>query len=227
MILGFSSGCLYKTHDRLAKSTFDEFKNIGCNAIELVCVDDDELERLISDVKLEDLEGFEYISLHSPAIHNALTLELLKQAHEIFNFKRIVIHPDEVENWMMFERFDLPFGIENMDWQKQLGKYTESMQDIFSKFDAPMVLDLNHCFTNDPSMKLAYEMNDAFNERIKEIHLSGFTRIHEPLFQTKQIEIMDAISDKRLPIIIESGCESVEDVKREFEYVKSFLEKML
>jgi hypothetical protein len=88
-----------------------------------------------------------------------------------------------------------------------------------------MVLDLNHCFTNDPSMRLAAEMYAAFGKRISMVHISGFEKLHEPLSRTKQLEILTAIPDKNLPIIIESGCDNIEEAKKEYEYIKNFLKK--
>lgn len=226
MLVGFSTGCLYQTHERVSKETFEVFRSIGGNALEVACVNEEELEKLLKEIEPIDLAGFEYVSLHAPILTSTKTLELLAQVQKKFNFEKIVIHPDEIENWEVLARFELPLAIENMDWQKDFGKYADSMQAIFEKFDAPMVLDLNHCYTNDPSMHLAKEMTDAFGGRIEEIHLSGFDRLHEPLFRTGQREILEAIPDKRLPIIIESGCESIIDAKAEFEYVKSFLAQL-
>jgi hypothetical protein len=227
MLLGFSTGCLYKTHEPIARETFAVFRGLGCNAIELTCNDDEAIIKLLAEIRPKDLDGFTYVSLHAPAIHNKYTLDLLQRAQDIFQFKTIVVHPDEVDSLNVFLGSKLPLAIENMDWRKDIGKYVESMQDIFKKSDFPMALDLNHCFTNDPSMRLAAEMHAAFGQRIVELHLSGFDHLHEPLFRTKQTEILEAIPDKNLPIIIESGCESVEDAKKEFEYVKNFLEKGL
>lgn len=223
MLIGFSTVSLSKTHKRVSAETFEFFRLLGCNAIEVMCAGDEDLEKLVGEIVPNDLRDFEYMALHAPAIYEAKTLKLLKKAQDIFGFKTIVIHPDEVENWEMLKRFSLPFAIENMDWRREIGKYTESMEEIFKKHDMPMVLDLNHCFTNDPSMKLAEEMREKFAEKIKEIHLSGFEQEHEPLFKTKQKEILNAIYDENLPIVIESECETVEDAGKEFEYVRSFL----
>lgn len=225
MLLGFSTGCLYKTHERVSKETFSSLRAIGCNALEVSCSDEQELEKMLTEIEVSDLVGFEYVSLHAPIITSLKTLELLEKVQHKFNFKKIVIHPDEIENWEVLKKFNLPLAIENMDWRKEFGKYVDSMQAIFEKIDAPMVLDLNHCYTNDPSMLLAKEMADIFGGRIEEIHISGFEQFHEPLFKTQQVEILQAIPDKRLPIIIESGCETIEEAKMEFEYVKNFLEK--
>ena len=228
MLLGFSTGCLYKTHDSLAKETFDIFRKIGANAIEIMSHEREHISRLL-DIMPEDLIGFEYISVHAPSFDNHSEVEvveilkILEKAHEKLHFNAIVIHPYETMNFDLFSQFDLPFAIENMDWRKDFGKYTDSLKDIFEKFDAPMVLDLNHCYTNDPSMRLAHEMVDEFRSRIKEIHLSGFEKLYEPLFRTNQKEIAEAIPDVNLPVIIESGLESIEEAQEEFKYVKEYL----
>lgn len=224
MLLGFSTEILNKTHGRVSIEIFELFKSFGCNAIEIAINNDEALEKLIKEIVPKDLGGFSHVSMHAPPIYDISTVDLIKKAHDIFHFKTIVVHPDEIENWEMLKRFPLPFAIENMDWRKEIGKYAESMQDIFGKHDMPMVLDLNHCFTNDPSMRLAEEMREKLAERIREIHVSGFEQEHEPLFKTGQKEILSAVYDKSLPIIIESVCETVEDARKEFEYVRSLLE---
>ena len=224
MLLGFSTVSLYKTHPTISRETFEIFRSIGCNIIQLMCLSEEDILKLITEITVNDLIGFEYIALHAPPTTITInTLELLQKAQDIFHFETIVIHPDEIENWEIFSRFDLPFAIENMDWTSERGKYVDSLQNIFEKIDAKMVLDVNHCYTNDPSLRLASEMTAEFGERISQIHLSGFEIGHEMLCKTKQTEIMDAISDKKLPIIIESFCETVDDVKNEFEYVKNYL----
>ena len=223
MLLGFSTGSLYQTHPRISKETFSFFRLLGCNAIELMCRSEEDILKLITEITTNDLFGFEYVSLHSPDVVTVDTLELLQRAQGIFHFRTIVIHPDEIENWEIFSRFNLPISIENMDWKQERGKYVDSMQAIFEKIDAKMVLDVNHCFTNDPSLLLAKQMTDEFGEKISQIHVSGFETDHEPLFKTKQTEIMDAIVDKNLPIIIESECETIQDAQSEFEYVKNYL----
>lgn len=227
--MGFSTGCLYKTHNGLERSTIEIFRNVGCNAIEIMWHEADETEKLL-DLDVELLKQFEYVSIHAPSfgIYNDVQivamLQVLAQAHEKINFKAVVLHPYANINWDVFRQFDLPFMIENMDWRKEVGKYTESLEEIFSKFDAPMVLDVNHCMTNDPSMHLAQELSEKFTDRIKEIHASGFETFHECLYKTQQQEILSAIPDKNLPIIIESGCETIEDVEKEFAYLKQYLQ---
>ncbi|EKE15705.1 MAG: hypothetical protein ACD_11C00110G0013 [uncultured bacterium] len=230
-MLGFSTGCLYKTLNGLEKETISIFGGMGCDAIEIMWHNaDDDLTKVL-EMDDEFWKQFKSISLHIPSLDAysdvkiASLLETVVQVHNKIHFDMIVLHPYEAMNWDIFRQFDLPFAIENMDWRKDFGKYTDSLKDIFSKFDVSMVLDLNHCYSNDPSMKLAEELLDVFGDRIKKIHLSGFGTYHDPLYRTKQEEILKAIPDKNLPIIIESVCDTVEEIKEEFEYVKSYLEK--
>lgn len=229
MILGFSTKCLYKTHGHFAPETFDIFRKMGCNALEITWHGGFEEMEGLANIKSSDLAGFEYVSLHAPSFdgfNETEIVEMLQKLSEInekLKFKAVVVHPYETMNFDIFRQFDLPFKIENMDWRKDFGKYVDSLEDIFSKFDVPMVLDLNHCYTNDPSMRLAHDMMETFGGRIEEIHVSGYEKNHEPLFKTKQEEILQAIPDRRLPIIIESICGNVEDVQKEFEYIKQIL----
>ena len=231
MLLGFATGDLYKTHQRLSLETFDAYRKIGANAIELTIAGMDEAPKLL-EFEQKDFAGFRYVSIHAPSfdrfdINSTIkfreTLDIFEKFCGKVRVNAIVFHPDEIGEWAIFDNYTFPVLIENMDWKKEIGKYVESMQEVFGKCDAPMVLDLNHCFTNDPTMSLAHEMIDAFRERIMEIHLSGYEKSHDPLFQTQQTEILEAIFDQNIPIIIESECDSVEDAKKEFEYVRTFL----
>jgi len=228
MILGFSSGCLFKTHDGMAGETFDVFKKIGCNAIEIMCHDVADIPKL-AEISLEDLRGFEHISLHAPIFKDISAEELEKMlrhietAHKIIGFAYVVVHPDKITDWKIFSDFSIPFAIENMDNRKETCRNVADLKKVFEQVDMKMVLDVNHCFSNDPTMKLAGEFVEAFRERIVGIHLSGFETFHDPLYKTQQREIMDAVFDKNLPIIIESGCQSVDDVEKEYEYIKNNL----
>jgi len=231
MLLGFATGDLHKTHDRLAPETFDVFRKMGANAIELTIYNMDEAPKLLH-LKQKDFAGFKWVSIHAPSFDRYDTNSVIKFRETLDIFEKfcglvkvnsIVFHPDEIGDGAILENYTFPVLVENMDWKKEIGKYTESMQDIFEKIDAPMALDLNHCYTNDPTMHLAHEMIDAFRDRIMEIHLSGFESAHEPLFKIKQTEILEAVFDHNLPIIIESECDNAQDAQEEFEYVKKYL----
>ena len=230
MIIGFSTGCLYKNSENLSKASFEALRLIGANAVEIMYREESDFEQLL-ELDAKALASFSYRSLHAPQfelysdVEKVAVLEKVEFLHKKFDFKTVVIHPYATMNWDILRGFNLPYAIENMDWKKDIGKYVESMQDIFSKFDCPMVLDINHCFTNDPSMNLTADMFETFGDRIIEIHLSGFENLHEPLFQTQQNEMMMTIQDKNIPIIIESGSTTTkEDIKKQYDYIKAALD---
>ena len=67
-------------------------------------------------------------------------------------------------------------------------------------------------------MGLAKDFYSKFKDRIAQIHLSGYTGYHDPIFQTKQEEIIKAIQDFEVPIIIESVL-APEDLEKERQYI--------
>lgn len=180
-------------------------------------------------LKRSDIQGFEFISVHAPIYKGGKMDEYMRamdaicKFHSEVNFNSVVLHPDAFDNFKFLKQFDLPFAIENMDNRKKSCKDVTDLHQVFNKFDVPMVLDMNHCFSNDSSMKLADDLVEAFCSKIEEIHLSGFDTFHDPLFKTKQEIIMDAMPDISLPIIIESGLDSVEEINVELEYIKRHL----
>jgi len=230
MILGFSSGTLHRTHDALSPDTFDVFRKLGCNAIEVMFHNAVDVDKFLQ-IQKSDLDGFEYVSLHAPmymgkeqdAEYRRALLAIVEKQKEI-NFQCVVLHPDMFETLDMLKEFDLPYAIENMDNRKSRYKNVEDLKQLFAEFDTKFVLDLNHVYVNDQSMNLTTEFIREFGDRLTEIHLSGFEALHEPLFITKQTEILDALPDKSLPIILESGGNPPEYLEKEYGYVKEYLQ---
>jgi len=228
MIIGFSSGCLYKTHDSLDPVTINIFRKSGCNAIEIMIHRTSDIDRFIK-LRASDVSGFKYTSVHAPIYKGEgkgeyiKALKAIEKMHSKLSFDAVILHPDMFDNFSFLKEIDLPFAFENMDNRKKSCKDVESMRRVFGGFDAPMVFDINHCFSNDPSMELGGDLVKAFLPRIEEIHLSGFSTFHDPLFKTKQNIIMNAIPDINLPIIIESVLDSVEEINKELGYIMNYL----
>ncbi|MCL5094206.1 MAG: hypothetical protein M1355_03680 [Patescibacteria group bacterium] len=228
MVLGFSTGCLYKTHNSLDPHTIDIFRKVGCNAIELMFHDSSDLENF-KKLRQQDVEGFKYIALHAPIYRGEneeeyiQMLQAIEEKYKTIKFDSVVLHPDEFKDYSFLKRFELPFAVENMDNRKNSCKDIIGLKNLFQEFNVPMVFDINHAYTNDQTMKLGNDLVNGFKDRINEIHLSGFDTFHEPLFQTKQAYFMDFIPDLNLPIIIESGLDSPRDIHKEFEYIRNYL----
>ena len=85
-------------------------------------------------------QSFVYCSIHLPGHeykNDTETHAILKRIKDIcgqFPIKNIVIHPDTVGDWSIFEEYkDLPFSVENMDERKVA---FQSVADIKNILDA-------------------------------------------------------------------------------------------
>ncbi|MFH1427773.1 MAG: hypothetical protein ABIG60_04585 [Patescibacteria group bacterium] len=232
MLLGFSTGAFHKFIQPFSNEAILLSKKLGCKVIELSGVSPEKIN-LLKNINKIDLHSFKYISLHSLGLmkyknnnKTKLMLDIIQEAHNRLNFNCVNIHSDLIEDWTVFKKYSFPIAIENMDLMKKSGKTPRSFKKILANEKIKLVLDLNHCYTNDKSMKLAEEFYHNFKEQICEIHLSGFkdkNNLHVPLFKTNQIKILKAIPDKNMPIIIESECENIIEAEKEYNYIKNYL----
>ncbi len=170
---------------------------------------------------------FEYLSLHAPDLKwDQETEKILLKLRDVckkMNIKNIVMHPHEVKSWNIFEKFkDLPLSIENMDNNKPFWQTVEDLSPILDKYRfLSLTLDLQHCFVNDNSMKIAEEFHNKYWNRIVEYHISWYDKkyLHYKLFDTKQDIIIKALKLKSIPIIIESTLDRINDLDKELNYI--------
>ena len=226
--IGFSHGCLFKILDVNTEESINVFASSGASTIEINCyrgADSGSLNRL-----LPYLKKFERISLHAPCSvrygNNKETMALLKDLEDFYKesgAELVVIHPDVVDDWSVFDNFAMNFAVENMDDRKDRFRNPADFKEFFKTHPTwGLVLDLGHCNLIDKSMILAKSLIKEFKEKVVEIHLSGYEVLHDPLHRTKQIEIINYCKELSAPIIIESIFEvsdGVEGVKKEFDYV--------
>ena len=236
MIIGFSNGDFYRLFqnelERFSKKYINLYKaNNLANAIELNCLNEGYIDYIILSNNL-DLSYFKYISLHAPNLlyqKNDVSNRILSKLVEVYkkySIKNIVIHVDMVKDWDIFSNYSmLPISIENMDDRKDFGKSIADIKSILEKYNFNLTLDLQHCFVNDSTMKLAFEFQKLFNKRIVEYHISGFEKdlSHYPLFKSSQDEIIYSLQFKNLPIIIESTFDKIGEHKKELLYIKQKL----
>lgn len=229
--IGFSTGALYKYLPRVAELNADYFYSLGANAIEFTCSEEG-LDELLESVDLIKFDEFEYISIHAPKImlkdRGELLISKLEEINKKIRLDNITFHPDEVDDFSIFSKSNLPFSVENMDKNKSTGKTVESLKKIFDKYDFGFVLDVNHCFTNDPSGELLKSMIENFGHRLRQIHLSGYKVLHDPIVMTKQNFLIESIKELGKPIIIESvfdksDGQDLERAREEIKLVKKIL----
>ncbi len=230
MLIGFNTGSFYKFIQPISKEAIDICKEVGCNAIELGGGTPKRIF-LLKKINTQDLKSFDYVSLHAPGeikykndVQTKKILDAIQEADDRFNFKCVVLHPDLVEDWSIFNNYNFKLAIENNDNTRLLYKSFNSIKPLFSnKLIKRLILDLNHCYTNDKTMDLAGKMYSKFKNKICELHISGYINKkenHEPLYITKQKEIINSIPNKSLPIIIESVCLNKDIARYEIKYLK-------
>jgi hypothetical protein len=126
------------------------------------------------------LEGhrppFDYVAVHGPAkglsddddsLVDALSdIPALVQA--------IVMHPDVMVRIDPYARLGRRLVVENMDRRKRGGRTVPELQPYFDACpEAGFCFDIAHAASVDPTMTLANELLDAFESRLRHVHISS------------------------------------------------------
>ena len=232
IIIWWSSGDFYRITD--ARNTQEQiaqyFTIEWTNALEIM-FRDQKTERECSQDFIS--QSFVYCSIHLPGHEYKNDLEthtLLKRIEAICTqipIKNIIIHPDMVIDWSVFESYKhLPFSVENMDERKVAFQWVADIKNILDTYPFLwFTLDLQHCFVNDPTMQLAKDFHEAFGDRLVEYHISWYhpELLHYPLFKTQQNEIIQAVENRDIPIIIESTFDQKDELAKEIAYIQNFI----
>jgi len=119
------------------------------------------------------LAGFERVSLHAPiaardlaataAVLAALPLE-----------GDVIFHPDAWRTEPALGAFGTRVVFENMDIGKSFGRSVDDLRAVFAAHPfAGFCLDVAHVWTNDPTLALGHDLLDAFDGRLRQLHVSG------------------------------------------------------
>lgn len=235
MTIGFGNGDFYRIQndplERYSEKYLDIYATENANAIELNCLDEKHADYLLNNDL--NLSKFDYVSIHGPSCitfsDNDQSNRILLKFQNItkkYKIKNILFHADTIKDWSVFTKYsNLPISIENMDDRKKFGQTVDEVLPNLEKYDLNLTLDLQHCFVNDPTMKLAQEFHKKCYDRIVQYHISGFDEelLHYPLFKTKQDIIIESLEKKEIPIIIESTFDQVGEHEKELTYIKNKL----
>jgi hypothetical protein len=227
--IGFSHGVLHRLIEVYSREAFDIYKSYSKDVLEFCLIKNQEIHKTKNIIPLADDIAIK--SIHAPADiiyrNDADTTRLLDELASYYkelNAELIVVHPDRVEDWTVFDVHPLNWAIENMDNLKPAYKSVEDLEAFFeTRPEWKLVLDLNHCFSNDKTMKLAEDFIARLGHRLAEAHLSGYAGYHEPLFQTKQDIILEYCKKLEVPIVIESAFNDINDIGKEFDYIRKYL----
>ncbi len=225
-------GCSTGTLRKAGISTGDAITllhNKGVRVVEIGQSAPLEIAKDPSNIPWNTLKKFTHITLHAPKISygdNEQTKEVFRAitiVQQHCELQHVVIHPDIVEDFSIFDTVSFKVAFENMDCQKKSFTTPKEMHDLLVSFpESVMVLDVNHVWTHDKTMALAKEFYTLCSDRITEVHVSGFQELHDPLYRTQQIEILRAIQDTSVPMIIESWMDP-DEVELEINYIRSII----
>lgn len=164
----------------------EEASRVSSFAVELTALGEDELPDLLSFLANEPLLPFRYVSVHGPSKGRQMSEgDLVALLAELPPFvDAIVLHPDQIEDPLLYVPLGGRLLIENMDSRKASGKYGGELEHLFRLLPAAgFCFDVAHAWTVDPTMAAGADLLDRFASRLKHVHLSSMseTLSHVPL----------------------------------------------
>ena len=181
--IGFSTGALSLANFHEA---IDVLRYEQVNAIELSALRYSELDFLLASLSLLNLEKYSFIGIHAPsAFSEADEVFIASQLiHYVPKKWPIVLHPDSIYDFSIWNEFGDQLAIENMDRRKPIGRTTEELASIFAKLpNASLCFDIGHARQIDMTMTEAYRMLSKYGERLRWVHASEVNSLsrHETL----------------------------------------------
>ncbi len=232
MIIGFSEGDFGYQDINL---TLKELEKSDSNAFEMsVRPLDKFLKFKLTPELKEKLFKFDFLSIHAPKFVNPKEelkiISKLKELDQELGFNAITVHPDIISDFEIWDHSKLPIAMENMDKGKMVGKHIAFFKPLI-KYDFKFVIDLQHIYENDPSMRLGLDFLELFQRRLSHIHLSGSTSElhHSPTYLSENKDAIISLLKEvpEVPIILEGilGVNRVVKIRKELEFVKKILTK--
>src|SRR5258708_18816239 len=178
--------------------------------VEVSALRENELDPLIGALDSLDLSRFTYVSVHAPSryepSHEREIIDLLKNVAT--RKWPIILHPDAVHDFSVWNVFRELLFIENMDKRNQTGRTAKELSAIFSKLPhAGLCFDLGHCRQVDPTMNQAYLILRDFGTRLKQLHVSEVNSrsTHDPLSGVSigAFEKISHLIPEYVPVILE------------------------
>lgn len=219
-LIGFSTGSIALGD---FKTGISYLKERNVDVIELSTLRESEFFEFLKHVDVMDLSSFKYVSFHAPSRLVTLTEADLVQLLMTLAEKKwlIVVHPDIISNFYLWEALGDSLCIENMDKRKSIGRTASDLDYIFNKLPkASFCFDVAHARQVDPTMSEAKVMLHRFGDRLKQIHISDLNSEskHEALSLESVLsycKLFETISE-HVPVILESPV-NMEDLEGEIE----------
>jgi sugar phosphate isomerase/epimerase len=85
----------------------------------------------------------------------------------------VVLHPDAIENIVLYRELGSKLAIENMDTRKPVGQTASELEDIFAELpDARLCFDIAHASAVDATMAEGERILDRLGSRLSHVHIS-------------------------------------------------------
>jgi hypothetical protein len=184
--IGFSTGALAQSDFRRGLAM--QLRQ-GLDAVELSALRDAELRPLLEALDGLEVSSYHYVSFHAPSQITSLSEADLVQQLKTLLPRRwpIIVHPDAITDFKLWECLGEWLCIENMDKRKPIGRTVEELEQIFHQLpEASFCFDIGHARQIDPTMSQAAFLLRAYSDRLKQLHVSEVNSRskHEPLNYT-------------------------------------------
>jgi hypothetical protein len=171
---GIATGALVERDDWNA--SIERIAAEGWKAVELTAISEerfDALERLLVG-NGEAVAFFERVTIHAPVSFDSPTHEIVARLTGLAPSFKVILHPDIYAREPAVAELGKRAVFENMDIQKSFGRDLPDLRVVFDRWpDAGFCLDVAHVRTNDQSLALAHDLLDAFEDRLRQLHVSG------------------------------------------------------
>jgi sugar phosphate isomerase/epimerase len=170
---GFSTGAL--ANGDLSRA-LEMAARHDTDAVELSALRLGELESTAAYLVERGVGHFHYVAFHAPSCFSddeeGKVVSLLRSLVEKLDVQ-IVVHPDAIHDFSLWQSFSDKLCIENMDHRKPIGRTADELAGVFRKLPAAQLcFDIGHAHEIDRSMSLGYEILRRFGARIAHIHAS-------------------------------------------------------
>jgi hypothetical protein len=206
--IGFSTGALAYSDFRRALGML---RHKSIRTVELSALREAELAPLVDAIDSLDLSQFTYVSVHAPSKYARGVETKIVSLLKIVASRNwpIIVHPETLYDFSVWESFRGLVLIENMDKRNQTGRTARELELIFCKLpEAGLCFDLGHCRQVDPTMNEAFLILRDFGDRLKQLHVSEVnTRsTHDPLSSASigAFEKVAQLIPMNVPVILES-----------------------
>jgi hypothetical protein len=206
--IGFSSGALAYADFRAGVAML---RNKAVEALELSALRQNELRPLLDGIDDLDLSQFKYVAVHAPSrFAREDEEEIVEMLAGICDRGwPVVLHPDAVHDFSLWQRLGRMLCVENMDKRKPIGRTVVELERVFERLpEASFCFDIGHARQVDSTMTEAYFILKRFSRLLRQVHLSEVnTRSkHDPLSYASILAFQEVapLIPEDVPIILET-----------------------